>query len=325
MTPLTAGATKAFSVVLCTVDRVSGALAAIRSIVRDTPSADVVVVDQGRTSELATLIARDPELAAVRLVDAPPRGLAAARNVGVQASRGAIIAFTDDDCECTPGWGAGLRAALGRDPRIGMVFGNVEAPGYDRTAGFIPAYRVPAFLVAEGVRDKARIEGIGACMAVRRDAWNAIDGFDESLGSGAPFRAGEDTDFAVRVLLAGWRVAETPDAAVVHHGFRTWAQGERLIAGYMYGLGATNLKMLRLGRVAAARPLVALAWRWLAGVPVVDLNQRPPRLPRLRAFLRGAVDGWRIPLTPGTGHFIRPASMHTGLTPASVPRHSDAA
>jgi len=128
MTPLTAGATREFSVVVCTVDRTAGALAAIRSIVRDNPSAEVVVVDQGRTSELTTLMAREPNLAAVRLVQASPRGLAAARNVGVTASRGAIIAFTDDDCEARPGWGGGLRAAFGRDPQMDHVFANVGAP-----------------------------------------------------------------------------------------------------------------------------------------------------------------------------------------------------
>lgn len=325
MKSVAAGAAKDFSVVVCTVDRTAGAVAAVRSIVRDNPSAEVVVVAQGRTPELATLMAQEPDLVAVRLIQAPPRGLAAARNIGVRACRGAIIAFTDDDCEARPGWSAGLRAAFARDSRIGLVFANVDAADYDHDAGFIPAYHVRAFHVATGLGHKARIEGIGACMAIRREAWDAVGGFDESLGSGAPFRAGEDTDFAVRALVAGWHVAETPDAAVVHRGFRTWAQGDRLIAGYMYGLGATNLKMLRLGGLRAVRPLWTLAWRWLAGSPVVDLNQRPPRLPRLRAFLRGALDGLRIPLTGGTGHFIRPVGMRTGLTPVSLPRHSDAA
>lgn len=299
------------SIVICTIGRTDGALAAARSAASDDPRAEIIIVDQNESLELQRLVAREPVLVNVRVVRMAPCGLAAARNAGVRACRGWIVAFTDDDCEVLPGWLAALSGAFAANQRIGVVFGNVEAPAYDRGAGFIPSYRVREPVLARSLADKARIEGMGACMAVRREAWTAIGGFDESLGSGAPFRAGEDADLVVRALHAGWQVVETPDAAVVHHGFRTWAQGRQLIDGYMYGLGATNVKMLRLAPLTALRPLVTLAWRWLAGAPVVDLNQLPPRLPRLGAFLAGAWDGLRLPLAPGSGHFL--LSRHPGL------------
>lgn len=295
MSALAAGAD--VSVVICTLDRPAGALAAVRSVLRDDPATDVVVVDQSASADTRELLAR--EAGRARVIRSARRGLSAARNLGVGSCAGGIIAFTDDDCEVMPGWLDGFRRAFAGDDRIALVFGNVVAPAYDREAGFVPAYRVPGFHVADALGEKARIEGMGACMAVRRSAWEAFNGFDELLGSGARFRAGEDTDFAVRALVNRWKVAETPDASVLHHGFRSWSQGRDLIDGYMYGLGATNAKMLRLGRLRAIRPLAALAWRWLAGGPVVDLNQLPPRLPRLRSFVRGAVDGYRLPMEGG--------------------------
>jgi glycosyltransferase involved in cell wall biosynthesis len=290
------------SVVICTRDRPAGVLMAVRSVLRDAPRADVVVIDQSQGDQTQFLLAGEPGLATVRVIHSPPRGLAAARNTGVSSCHGTMIAFTDDDCEVVPGWLAAMRAAFLPDERIGMVFGSVVAPEYDRGAGFVPAYQVPSFLVAHGLAQKTRIEGMGACMAVRRNAWEALSGFDEALGSGATFRAGEDSDFAMRALVGGWLVAETPEARVVHHGFRTWDQGHDLIAGYMYGLGATNMKMLRLGGWRAIRPLSTLAWRWLAGSPVVDLNHVPPRMPRLASFLRGAAHGMLHPVSP-SGRF----------------------
>lgn len=297
MTP--AAGDSSVSVVICTMDRPAGAVAAVQSVVRDAPGVEVVVVDQSTTAETRERLAREVAAPEVRVVHSARRGLSVARNLGVRSCGGALVAFTDDDCEAVPGWLAGLRRAFAQDELIALVFGNVVAPEYDRRAGFVPAYRVPELLVAGGIGEKARIEGMGACMAVRRTAWHALGGFDEALGSGARFRAGEDTDFAVRALVNHWKVAETPEASVVHHGFRTWQQGHDLIEGYMYGLGATNMKMLRLGRWRAIRPLSALAWRWVAGAPVVDLNQLPPRLPRLRSFARGALDGMRLPLEIG--------------------------
>lgn len=289
------------SIVVCTRNRPDDAARAVRSVLDADPGVRPVIVDQ--SDGPATREVLRPLGDRVRVMQAPPRGLAAARNAGVQACDGDVIAFTDDDCEAGPGWAAALRDAIGADARIGMAFGAVLPPEYDRELGFVPAYRVAAPFLATRLGDKHRVEGMGACMAVRRRAFDALGGFDETLGSGAPLRAGEDADFAVRALASGWHVAETPRSSVIHHGFRTWAQGPELIAGYMVGLGATNMKMLRLGGLRAVRPLGALAWRWLAGTPVVDLNRRPPRLTRLTAFLRGAGQGMRLPLD-ATGRFL---------------------
>jgi GT2 family glycosyltransferase len=91
---------------------------------------------------------------------------------------------------------------------------------------------------------------IGAGMAVRRDAVLALGGFDEQLGPGAPLRSGEDRDLAARALTAGWRVYQTPDAMVVHHGFRTWAEGRELTRRDWYGIGAAYAKQVKAGHLA---------------------------------------------------------------------------
>jgi len=74
----------------------------------------------------------------------------------------------------------------------------------------------------------------------------------------------------------------------------------------MFGLGAANAKLLRLRGWKALAPIAALGRRWLTGHPVVDLNHLPPRLLRLRAFLRGAWTAMRMPIDPATGLFVAP-------------------
>ncbi len=290
--------------VVATKNRPADAARAVGSILRDGgPCTELCVVDQSDSD--ATVVALggfqgDPRLTILRCGGI---GLGAARNLGVAQCRTELIAFTDDDCEALSGWLVGFTSAFSSEPRVAAVFGNVIAAPYDRSTGFIPAYAVQREYVGRTIADKPRLEGIGACMAVRRDAWEALGGFDEEMGAGARFRAAEDSDFIVRALLAGMPVCETPGASVRHHGFRSWSDGLPLIEGYMYGLGAVNMKMQRLGRWSAVGPLTVLGWRWLFGQPVVDLNHRPPRLLRLLAFLRGAHDALRTPLDQTTGRF----------------------
>jgi glycosyltransferase involved in cell wall biosynthesis len=302
-----------FAVILATRNRPEGAVRAARSILASAVPLELIVIDQSDDSltiEGLASFASDCRLSVVKSTEI---GLARARNMGWRRTSAELLAFTDDDCEACPGWLEGLATALAYDERIGVVFGAVRAPDYDRSKGFVMAYAPPQFHIAREIREKAYVEGVGACMAVRRSMLVALGGFDEELGSGARLCSAEDTDIGVRALLAGFYVCETPDAAVSHHGFRNWDVGARVIHGYMVGLGATNAKMLRLGKLQAIRPIVALAWRWLAKNPVVDLNHRPPRMARLRAFLFGFRAGLSMSLD-ANGRFLPEDGNAAGKT-----------
>lgn len=289
------------AVVIATKGDRAGAASAAASILESSSPVELCIVDQSEGSgpEFCALEADER----VHIVEAPPNGLAAARNLGVRGTRAPLIAFTDDDCRAEPGWLKAIVAAFEWDQRVGVVFGTVRAAPYDRALGFIPAYEVRGPHVVMGLLSQSAVNGIGACMAIRRSTFEVSHGFDERLGTGTSLRAGEDCDIVNRCLLAGFWVREVPDAVVTHFGFRPWRDGPIVIQGYMVGLGAAYAKMLRLGGMLAILPTLSLAWRWLARGPVVDLNHRPPRLMRLRAFLGGACMGWRLPLDRATGHF----------------------
>jgi hypothetical protein len=99
-------------------------------------------------------------------------------------------------------------------------------------------------------------------------------------------------------------VYETPNVAVTHHGFRTWGEGQILIKGYLYGIGAMFAKHLKCGYWSVIHVLLHLAWRWAFGHPVVDFGHRPPRGIRLNAFVKGFLEGLSYPVNKKTGHYL---------------------
>ncbi|HEV3115713.1 MAG TPA: glycosyltransferase, partial [Gemmataceae bacterium] len=103
-TPLAAqtAATPHVSVVVCsynggrTLDQCLRSLGAL-----EYPRYEVIVVDDGSTDDTPEILARFPE---VRSIRQPNQGLSVARNVGLQAAKGDIIAYTDSDCFADRDW-----------------------------------------------------------------------------------------------------------------------------------------------------------------------------------------------------------------------------
>jgi GT2 family glycosyltransferase len=232
------------------------------------------------------------------------RGLAVATNLAICDAQNELIAVTDDDCFVPPDWLRELVAAFRVDRRIGMVFGNIWPVAHDRSAGFILSYVRDKPFLARRVGDKHRVEGNGSCMGLRRSVWRELGGLDEKLGIGAPLQSASDTDFAIRVLLAGYFIYETPRLQVSHQGFRTWAQSRPVVRRYMYGLGAMYGKHVKCGHWSILQVMFQLAWRWAFGQPAANLGHCPPKWMRLVSFGKGLLSGLRTPVDRATGHFV---------------------
>jgi GT2 family glycosyltransferase len=240
----------------------------------------------------------------VRYLRTATKGLSVARNLA-SIMQSEFIVTTDDDCETPTNWLRELVAAFALDNRIGIVFGNTLPGPHDRNTGFVPAYVLHEPFLAHNVREKHRVEGISACMGLRQSLWQQLDGFDEMLGAGAPFKAAEEVDFTIRALLVGHFVYETPNVSVIHQGFRTWEQGRTLIQGYLYGTGAMFAKHLKCGYWSVIQVLLHLTWRWAFEHPIVDFGHRPSRGLRLKAFLQGFLAGTLNPVDKTTGHYVQ--------------------
>lgn len=245
------------AVVICTRNRPPETTHTLNSILAGRSVPDlIIIVDQADPDTPDPLVEFEGRPGILRIHD-PGTGLSRARNIGTTAAEAAgvsFVAYTDDDCTVDPGWLAGLAAAFAIDKRVALVFGSTEACVHDAEQGMIPAYSVLKSAVHQGLSAKACVEGMGACMAVRVEAWRQVGGFDEHLGAGTPLAAADDNDLSIRMLWAGLMIAETPAAVVIHAGFRDRHAATRLIAGYMRGSGAAIAKMLRLGQWEAIPP-----------------------------------------------------------------------
>lgn len=203
---------------------------------------EIVVVDNGSTEPPP---ARLPGAPRVLRCDTP--GSYAARNAGVAAASGAIVAFTDADCVPRPDWLRHGVAALAADPAADAAAGRVEVTAADAGA----RTRVESFELWCGFAQRAYVRrGFGATanLFVRRAALERAGPFDETLLSGG------DKEWGRRLTRAGGRLVYAGDAVVAHPARATRAQLRR--------------KVVRLvgGRWAAAAGTWRVLWAWPAMV-----------------------------------------------------------
>lgn len=212
---------------------------------------ELIVVDQGDQAPVTDLGER------VTLIRSESRGLSAARNEGCERARGGLLLFTDDDCTVDPGWLAAWHGAFESTPGAVIGFGRVVSAPFDVRLGFTPTFEPQTGLHNRELflRGAGHV-GMGANFAVRRSAWRDAGGFDEVLGSGKTFPAGEEVDLAYRLSRAGHPVLHTADPVVVHHGYRHHLAAYDLLRGYMFGTAGAYMKHVRCGDVYAARLLL---------------------------------------------------------------------
>jgi glycosyltransferase involved in cell wall biosynthesis len=196
------------SVVVSTRDRparLTRLLASLRAQSLALEAFEVVVVDDGSGPETRAVIEREGGGLTVTTVrNEEPRGPGAGRNMGWRAARGALVAFTDDDCVAHREW---LTAALA---------GATAAPGAIVQGRTEPD---PADHELAGVLSRTiRVERLGpqyeTCnIFYPRALLETLGGFDEGFGLSP---GGEDTDLAWRALEAGRRAVFAPEAIVFH-------------------------------------------------------------------------------------------------------------
>ena len=297
------------SAVVCTRDRPDSLLRTVASLLASAGADfELLVIDQSDGPESGEALASGFSDSRLRYLHSHARGKGAALNEGLRLACGDIVASTDDDCEVPPGWAAGMAQALEAQPTAAIVFCNVAAGPHDRTAGYIPAFEQRRSRLLCSIGASRGELGLGAGMAVRRAVVLALGGFDESFGPGARFGSGDDWDIAHRLLLSGWHVYETAHLSIVHHGFRTFAEGSDHARRDWIAIGALCAKPLRAGHVdAVVVPLwyfsVLALWP-----PLRDLLRlrRPSGLARIVGFSSGFLQGLRTQVDRKTLVF-RPA------------------
>ena len=256
----------AVSLVVCTRDRATaldGCLDALGAL-RCARPWDLVLVDNGSRDDTRARLdafARRGDVR-VRVVGEPRAGLGRARNAGVLASCGEVVAFTDDDCYPAADYLDAVLAVFD-DPQVGYMGGRIVL--HDPLDDPITTRDVdePERLPPYSVIPTGLIQG--ANMAARREVLLRVRMFDPALGPGTPF-CNDDVDFVARASLAGYGGGYFPGPSVRHHhGRRSPDAVRRLRAVYDRGRGAYLAKRV-LDGPARGRFARELYWT-LRGAP----------------------------------------------------------
>lgn len=249
--------------------------AGVDRLLRALPGLPVVIVDDG--SAVPIRVPGDPAVRLLRLEE--NRGPAHARNRGAALAATDLVAFLDADTVPLADWADVLRARLA-DPTVAVAAPRIV--GLERALWTRPVARYAGLhsSLDMGPRPGAAHPGNpvayvpSAAMLLRRNAFQAVGGFDDDL------RVAEDVDLCWRLAAAGWTVRYEP-AARVGHDHRTTA---RALLGRrrFYGTGAAELAR-RHG--AHAAPVVTSVPAALAAVGVLSGT-------RTGAAGAAAVYGW---------------------------------
>ena len=182
------------SVIIPTYNRAHSIEPAVRSVLAQTYTArGLIIVDDGSTDGTTEVLSRFGD--AVRVIRQSNAGPSAARNAGVRAARGELVAFLDSDDEWLP---EKLERQVPLMRAADVVLSATNWRSKDQSECFINSEKswecdsAPAFVSQPGGHPTMLSSWL-----VRRDVLVALGGFDESLSYG------EDNDLLFRLAFRG--------------------------------------------------------------------------------------------------------------------------
>ncbi|HSU90821.1 MAG TPA: glycosyltransferase, partial [Sporolactobacillaceae bacterium] len=241
------------SVIVCAYNAASTlgeCVASLRTL--NYPNYETIVVDDGSTDSTAQIA----EQAGVQTIRLEHRGLAAARNAGVDAASGEIIAFIDADARADRDWLYHLIETITRRDAAAASGPNfAPTPVSTRAAAMAVAPGLPREVRA-GDADLAQL--CGCNMALSKTALKKIGGFDPAFTT-----AGDDVDLSWRLTESGETLAYAPGAVVIHE--RRATLGSYLAQQRGYGRGE-GLLAKRYPLRDAAEDGIYAAPSWVAAL-----------------------------------------------------------
>ena len=202
--------TTSFDLIVATVDRVDELGRLLGSLERQTHgSLRVLLVDQNADNRLTSVIEAHPTVEIVRLH--AERGLSRARNAALPHVVADVVAFPDDDCLYPPDLLERVARRFESRPELHGLSGRAVDPDGRSSPSWAPD---EAVLAPDNLWNRA----ISFAIFLRREVVARVGQFDEQLGLGASTRwpSGEEVDYLIRALRAGFLVEYDFDLVVLH-------------------------------------------------------------------------------------------------------------
>jgi len=196
------------SVVICSYNGAATLEECLHSLMRlDYPDYEVVLVDDGSQDNTPEIAAQFPQVNYIRQAN---QGLSIARNIGLEAAEGEIVAYTDSDCVADEDWLSYLVEGM-LEQQVDAIGGPNLTPASDNWTAKCVASSPgnPSHVMF----DDQFAEHVPGCnMAFRRRTLLAIGGFDPQFR-----QAGDDVDVCWRLIAEGYRIGFAASAMVWHH------------------------------------------------------------------------------------------------------------
>ncbi|HEV3460088.1 MAG TPA: glycosyltransferase [Thermoanaerobaculia bacterium] len=204
---------------------------------------ELVIVNDGSTDPFTLDVLGRLRAAGHRILDQPHRGVGAARNAGIRATRGRYILPLDADNRIRPSYLRRATELLDAAPEVGVVYGDTALFGKPNGPWRMPEFNLDEMAVGNR---------LGACAAFRRTVWEQCGGYDEHIEPGW-----QDWDYWLSVAATGCQFVHLPEVLLDSR-----AQSESMSSG----LNQPEIRRRNLELIAAKHAAIF-----------------QPRLPRLLA------------------------------------------
>lgn len=179
---------------------------------------EVIVVDNASTDGNAERLGGRRDVLFIR--SETNLGFGAGCNLGASRARGKNLIFLNPDTVVEAGWIEPLIAPLESVDRTGLATARILLEkSRDRINSCGNKIHITGITLCRGLgyprdsyREPEEVDAVsGAAFSIRRDLFEALDGFDEET-----FLYMEDTDLSLRARLSGWRCVLAPQSVVYH-------------------------------------------------------------------------------------------------------------
>ncbi len=206
------------SVVISSYNRASQLPTALDALCRQTGDVpyEVILVDNNSTDSTAEVVESRRRLHPhLRYLFEPMQGLPYARNTGVLAAQGDIVAFTDDDVVVGPEWVSTITRVFDENPDVDMLGGRVRPIWPASVPAWITPRQLGPFALGERGDTPQRVNAenaapclVGANFAFRRKVFDRVGLFDPR------FVKSQDREIQLRLWRAGGNGLYCPELAI---------------------------------------------------------------------------------------------------------------